>query len=664
MKKTTRLTALLVSLVLLLGTLSASATGFAEGIPFGEFDLSWYETILSDAETVGLSASQPCGKSNPYCASVVKIADLATEQERYDYLASLTSVEAIGVLMHYHDYHEAENTVCLCAYPNFDAAYVPGNIDHDAACPWHFANMTASNQYYILNKLDADTQSEYKATLTEAQLKKLEVFVREISYLTPCDPDTCPMVDEYVDFFSMDVFYVYEYLSEMYYNTIDDAEDREKFLNLWSHLRDNHIADNVVCQCGGCDFENADHRYGRDHHKMGYEVEDLYIVCPWRIDQMTIEEQALVVNELGGSIPAYFSDYLTEAEMAELTAFLNGVGKTEATVPSEDSAVTVEISVPANVFGADVNHVMDAGEAQLTTEKVRALNEALVGHTLAAFDITFYNLDRPGVELQPVNGTIPLTFTVDVSEAEGDMMQVYHLYEQNGQYVAEPVGEAVAIDKTSGTQTITINAESFSTYALRSTCDGEECGYNAFVNMNGFQREAELIRLLGITAIDEGEDDVLLDTYDKFIAHINEFHYEDEIPYCTCSFYQTRYDELRYGSLAHEVDSFTGEYCMWHFSQLTVEDQYTVIKDMTAEERNDYIDTLSEVQKAALNEYIADQEGNTDNLCVVVGNQLMYDGIALANITENGYIIDIATGIAVGRYDWTSGDFTMGTGSN
>lgn len=677
MKKTTRLTALLVSLVLLLGTLSASATGFAEGIPFGEFDLSSYETMLTDAEAVGLSASQPCGKSNPYCASVSKIAGLANAKARYDYLASMSSLDAIGVLMHYHDYHEADNTVCLCTYPNFDAAYVPGGLNHDAACPWHFANLTVDEQFDILVHMSETERAPYLEKIQDIdKLALLNAYLEYAgaTYVEPCNPDTCPYNAKYtdIDFFTANTFTIYEYLFEMneYANSLGDTDEgwdaQTAYLGLVSHLRDAHIAEGIYCQCWSFDMSNPEHAFGTLNHSDS-EFCGATIECPWRFDRLKTAEQAQIYNGLSANDKSKYYAELNDKQKAELDAFLAGIGKAEATIPSEDNAVTVDISVPADVFGTGVNYVMEAGEAQMTTEKVGALNEVFVGHTLAAFDITFYNLDRPGEKLQPVNGTVPLTFTVDVSEADGDTMQVYHLYELNGQYIAEPVGESIAIDKTIGTQTITIEAKSFSTYTIGELCNGSgDCGYYDFIKLSGAERAELLASWVGVSV---GKTDSVLDKYNDFISHVLVYHGKGE-GVCLCISYDPA--THGYGTIAHTdaCDSYGVEFdCWWAFKSLTVEEQYEIYQTLSDDvdeetgltEKETYLATITdEAKKEALNAYIAEQEA----ICVVEGNKLMCGGEQLATITENGYIIDIATGIAVGRYDRETGEFTMGTGSN
>ncbi len=631
MKKTTRLTALLLALVLLLANISASATETNENIiPLDSLTADVYAALLADAEVVGLAAGRPCGSNNPYCASVTKLVSMATAQERYLYLAGLSSVEAIGVLMHYNDYkaeHTAEGILCLCGYPNFYAEHVPGHIDAEHTdCPWHFANMTVNEQYHILMKLDATEQATYKAALSEDQLTQLEKFSREIEYYYPCDPDTCPIAAEYnVDFFAMDTFYLYEYLDDLRDSNGEPSGDALKIIQ---HLRNNHVLDDTFCQCEQFTFVESSHKFGRSHHS-GYTIGDLYIDCPWRFDRLTTAEQAQVLKELEkeGADNAYAYALLSDKQKAELNAFIAGVGKTEETITAKDpdnaeeTLVTANITVPEGVFGAGVTHVMEAGEALMTTEKASALNQIATGHTLAAFDISFYNLDRPGEKLQPVNGTVPLTFTVDVSAVEGDSMQVYHLIENaDGSITAEAVGESIAVDKANGTQEITIYASAFSTYALRISCtgDGAACGYNEFIAMNGFDRHTAMANYVNVPA-DMGESMTATTLYQAFIGHLNDLHvaYNAVPPYCVCADYEANYENMGYGSINHGIDSSTGKYCAWHFSQLSVVDEYTVYQGLSDEkdpdtgltEKETYLATITDAaKKAELMELINPEE--------------------------------------------------------
>ena len=207
-------------------------------------------------------------------------------------------------------------------------------------------------------------------------------------------------------------------------------------------------------------------------------------------------------------------------------------------------------------------------------------------------------------------------------------------------------------------------------------CDGEDCGYNAFIAMSGFERYEKLVEWVNTTL-----DDSVTTMYNEFLQEVSQNHKESEA-ICLCFISQYDVVNYPYGGLNHQAnvpryDGVLLDYCPWHFSQLTekdkyeafkrmsVEDQYEVIKDMTDEERAEYtVNTLSQAQYNALMEYIEKMENASSNVCVVEGNVLMYDGEPLATITDNGYIVDNATGIVVGRYDFESGEFTMGTSSN
>jgi len=683
MKKTTRLTALLLALVLLLGTLSASATETTGGISLYNLTGEMYEELLAEAVSVGLTANQPCGTNNPYCASVTLIGAMATAQERYDYLTGLSGTAAQNVLMHYYEKHTAEETLCLCAYPAFDAEYVPGGINHDEDCPWHFANLSVSEQYAWLSRIDKTQQETYINSIQdEAKLELLKAYLdyAEGTYTAPCNPDSCEYVAKYnVDFFSMNTFALYEYLLNLY-NTTKDAEGYPsvEYNDLMSHLRDAHIAEEKFCQCWSFDISNPKHSFGTLFHSES-TVGGTTIECPWHFAKLTTAEQAQIYNGLSSEDKSEYYALLSDKQKAELNAFLAGVGETDKTITtnkdsgegSTEPEVQVNISVPAGVFGADVKHVMEAGEALMTTEKAEALNAVSTGHTLAAFDISFYNLDRPGEKLQPEPGrTVPLTFTVDVSNVDGDTMQVYHVYEENGQYKAEAVGEPIAVNKSEGTQTIEINAESFSTYILEGLCSGdtENCSYNEFAKKSGFERAALLAEWLEIPVENQYYSEIGFTKYDDFLGHLETYH-RDSKAVCLClgagiGFKENQVD-YDYGTTAHGLNvtdfNFKQVACPWHFSQILIEEQYEVVKDMTTEEREQYMTEagLSEEQKAALNEYIEYIEAP----CEVVDNQLVCNGVALANITEHGYIIDIATGIAVGRYDFDTQTFIMGTGN-
>lgn len=306
MKKTTRLTALLLALVLLLGTLSASATETTGGISLYNLTGEMYEELLAEAVSVGLTANQPCGTNNPYCASVTLIGAMATAQERYDYLTGLSGTAAQNVLMHYYEKHAAEETLCLCAYPAFDAEYVPGGINHDEDCPWHFANLPVEEQFDVLILKNEVERTSYLATVQDAdKVALLNAYLEyaKNTYTEPCDPDTCPYNAQYtdIDFFSANIFEVYEYLYEMNTKAIDaDFAARTEYLNLAAHLRDAHIAEGRFCQCMQFDMSNREYAYGTLNHSNS-DFCGVTIDCPWRFDRLTTAEQAQVLSQVDES---------------------------------------------------------------------------------------------------------------------------------------------------------------------------------------------------------------------------------------------------------------------------------------------------------------------------------------------------------------------------
>ena len=604
MKKRTRLTALLLVLVLMLANISASATITTEEYSLAELDMELYSELLENAQGVGLAVNQPCGSDNPYCANITYMAKMATAQERYDYINKLDMNAVRGLLIHYEESHADESILCLC---EADGVFVPGDIDnHNINCPWHFANLPISEEYAFLTKIPKDQRSVYVNTIADEEKRQLlEAYLsyEENTFTDPCDPDSCDLIAEHgMDFFSENAFTVYNYVKDLYEN-INDFADQTRYYTLVAHLRDAHIADGVYCQCQSFDITIPEHAYGTIFHSES-SVGGQVVECPWRFDKLTTEEQAQIYSNLSDDEkPVYYAE-LNDSQKAALDNFLNGVGKDNIDVTPADGAVSVNISVPEGVFGSGITYVMEAEEALMTTDKVNALNAAVTGHTLAAFDISFYDLNRPGTELQPTNGSIPLTFTVDVSKAEGNWMQVYHLDENSdGSISVEFIGDPITIDKSAGSCQITVNATSFSIYGVLAVCDGEACGYNAYVQNDGFGRYDEMVKYV---------NGAMYTTYYDFTGHINGMHLglDEMAPYCTCADFETNYANLTYGSINHGEDSMNpGGYCAWHFSQIPVEDEYIVYQTLTEEEKAAALATITDPDKlAALENLIGNSE--------------------------------------------------------
>ncbi|MBE5773252.1 MAG: hypothetical protein E7337_04885 [Clostridiales bacterium] len=195
MKNLSRLTALLLALMMLFTSMPAFATE-SEAIPVDEFEAADYASLLSIAEEDAAATADaswgnifdgmPCAKENVYCQNVLHMLECPNAQKRYEYLNSLYSEYGVDLeftMLHYYFYHveDQENmtdsVVCTCSFPFEEPEYVipaPGDISkHDESCPWHFANLSLAEQYDVIRDMDADTQETYKETLSAESLDTL-----------------------------------------------------------------------------------------------------------------------------------------------------------------------------------------------------------------------------------------------------------------------------------------------------------------------------------------------------------------------------------------------------------------------------------------------------------------------------------------------------------
>ena len=305
----------------------------------------------------------------------------------------------------------------------------------------------------------------------------------------------------------------------------------------------------------------------------------------------------------------------------------------------------------------------------MTTEKASALDVVSNGYTLAAFDISFYNLDRPGEKLQPEPGkTVPLTFTVDVSNVDGDTMQVYHLIEnEDGSITAEAVGEPIVVDKSSGTQNVTVEADSFSTWLIEGLCSGdtENCSFNEFADKSGFERAELLKELVGEQAA------LSTDDYNEFYNHLMQYH-SDTKAVCFC--YGNAYDIVQYGygTLLHsEGSDFEGNpvMCPWHFSQVSVEDEYTVYQTMTPDEQEAALKSIEGTEKyvqlmAMLKPAITESEWDEKSAEITLSfTQTGATGYQWYQLAEDGTTWTAIDGATAATLTVLTGDMIALTGS-
>ena len=483
----------------------------------------------------------------------------------------------------------------------------------------------------------------------------------------------------------------YDYLMSHYTAPEDipeGEETSEEYLTLeyiLLHYYTNHIVDqenmtdSVVCIC---EFPIIEPEYVPGDLSMHTNE-----ACPWHFNNLRFGEQYDVVSQAANA-----EDYLALMSEEDKEK-LSRVNVTDYT--AEATNANVAINVAEGTFAED--YILSAAGIELDEAKLSVLDgENAVG----SFDISFANLYNEAETMQPAAGnTVTLTFTVNTAAVEGDFLQVYHFIANgDGTYTAEAVGKVVALDKTVETQTITVQADAFSTYTVAGgifgECTDENCFYiNEYAAMTTLEKYAYLMG--DLYTVDGTAMEV-------FMAHIAGFHSEAPQDICTC--YVPVYAP---GSSAHE------ETCPWYGVNATAAEHYAVYTKLSLPHKACYLLGMDEAQLNAIRAEMTDAEqaempylledgipnylrteeveawlahnkavtaemavlakDATDNgmalnqaLKVDSNNELLWlwEGEPMATITENGYIVDNATGIVVGRYDFENGTFTMGTGAN
>ena len=603
MKRTFRLTALVLALLMLVN-LSASAT--TTGISLDELDLATYQTLLAEAtEEDGAEMpviSEPCGENNPFCALVSELVTKPTAQARYEYMMSLygeeeTDTTLEGTMLHYFYYkaeHNAEGLICECDFPSLAPEYQPGALNiHEADCPWTFANLSVAEQYSIVCLMTADEGAPYLATLSAEQMTALETYTaqqEEGKLSFPCDemPEYC----QFDVYSQMTATERYNYFNSIYAD--EDGEISAQYAAIMLHYGEYHLDSNLICTCG-------DHPLPLPEYRVG-DVSKHEADCPWHFNNLTTGEQyTMLQNAASEEEKANYMNSL-DGDAAEK---LDRVNKTEYTATSE--AASVQISAPAGTFAAD--YILSAESAALNEAQQAAMDELAGLHVLTTFDISFAELMDEANKLQPTT-PVQLTFTVDVSKVLGNTLHVHHLKDNgDGTYTAESLG-TVAVDKSQTAQTVTVSSPSFSAIVLSSDCDGSienGCGINEFIKLNGFEREAELLKYY------QTDDGYGSNEYYGFMScavtnHMDEVDINELI--CLCAGYEESPENYHYGDLNHDklcVQWGEAEEeipCPWHFNQIPVEDQATVLESLDETARETYLGTLNDDQKAALEAYL------------------------------------------------------------
>lgn len=274
------------------------------------------------------------------------------------------------------------------------------------------------------------------------------------------------------------------------------------------------------------------------------------------------------------------------------------------------------------------------------------------------------------------NGSMQVTISTSTLGETGDTIALYRIH--NG--VVAFIGTTTVTDGS-----IIFNVDDFS-YVMgvnvSDDCtDGADCGYAAFESKTIAEKEAAYTEMYEDRSTEGASFSMALNT---FISHVQNCHPTANV--CMCYDYTPA--THAYGSYAHTgYQVMADKYpCPWAFNQIPVVDQAEILKDKTEEDRAPYLETLTDEQKAELEEVLKlDEAGllkyaliakysqeaidkwfediepdptvemmqralNASALTNVVfeGDKLysVYTGVQLATYNaETGMITDIATGL-------------------
>ncbi len=593
--------------------------------------------------------SYPCAEKPEYCQFAVY--SQYTASELYDYFNKIYADENgeiselyAAMMLHYGEYHLDSKLICTCGeHPLPLPEYQIGDISkHDAACPWHFANLTVAEQYSVVCMMTADEQQPYLATLSAEKKTAYDSYVNEqLQATTPCDGTNCL----YAEIKNTPVFERHAKLCQ--WKTILTETNQYKYADLMDHIRVQHSEEEIkeICLC----FSYTDstvYSYGSLYHSLkadngAMDFADQYVDCPWHFSQLPSADRLTVFAQMTADDQQTAFGMLTTAEQyqafanvsdeqktelqnkyPEATGKLENVNKTEQTVTSNGSnddepSTDVAIKVPEGAF--DVDYIMNAAVAVLN-EAQQAAVQALEGlHQLAVFDISFEAL-ADGSMLKPKTPVL-LSFTIDTTKLLGTKLHVHHLkLNSDGAYTAEPLDE-VAVDRSQPTQTVTVECTSFSAIALSSECDGwlssGGCGFSDFLAITDPVERAEWF----MNWLNDSELGVAAQYY-NFTSCASLYH-KDRADVsklvCLCTDSNWAPTIYPYGSLDHDdgCQDFNSNIvpCPWHFDQLTADekvavfpelstgDQHTILNrdTLTEEEKTAYTDTLPEDALSKLN---------------------------------------------------------------
>lgn len=286
-----------------------------------------------------------------------------------------------------------------------------------------------------------------------------------------------------------------------------------------------------------------------------------------------------------GGEQAFILTYLKETDTYKYNKLVALITAKEATT-EDGTKVTVSGSIPAEV-----------------TLELDEVADAEIDRYLPGITSTIYKRLQLDITLKDANDNVwqpdeavQVTISTDGFASNGDHIVLYHIHNGN----VEALGTSVVRE---GNLSFTIDDFSYilGINVSEDCSDGDNCGYAAFEGKTIADKEAALAQLYNERPAGASYSPNL----SIFMSHVVAYH-AHEANICMCVGYY-KPETHGYGTIAHEgywVEADPAD-CPWHFNQIPVEDQATVLNSLTTEEQKaNYRATLNDDQKAALDAYM------------------------------------------------------------
>lgn len=560
MKKTTRISALIMIMALLMNLFGA-AFAESEGILLEDLDVSAYQMLLSGIERA--TEAETCDGVE---CGFNEFAEMTGFERGNELAAMYEASEYEAFIEHVKTCHPDTNKVCLCEEYNPET-HRYGTGSHKPDCLWNinFISIEDLAISYIWEQVSKDedtcSASIAKIGFVDKGAGIIEFVDDNITgsytagcYVYPVFSKECPdyliLDEEYYDENGNVVLYYwdsfdYDFLENTLagvYGYWVPADAFTKVVN-YDELAVTLKADASTIvfydDVAGSGIEVSVEELGGAE----FDVVNLYNDYAFGDRYVQLDE-----NDLPASAAGYtWVKYESIGELFESTSGEEEEGDITGGATDTGTDTDLEILVPEGAFGEGISVIINAIAAEIT-DGIKAAISALGNYRIfSCFDISFANKNDTETEIQPESGKhVNLTFTVPTHKIKAKTICVFHMKDDG---TAEIVGEK-AVDRSLENQTITVEATSFSEYGVAEylpkvgTCD--DFGCDAYF-ANCTTPLARFTYVMG-DLFDEGN------TAETFMLHLVGDHYEELFNFCFCS---TDILMLAPGHSAHEAD------CVW-----------------------------------------------------------------------------------------------------